>query len=87
MQVERVQRWVMSALVLTTAAIFAGGLAFLAGVAVVAGARPGLLIIAAVVGVLAMAGVRLINQKSVATPWLVLGLLPAAVGWYALYLA
>ncbi|MDP3893960.1 hypothetical protein [Nocardioides sp.] len=87
MQVERVQRWVMSALVLTTALIFAGGLAFLAGVAVVAGAQPGLLIIAAIVGVLAMAGVRLINQKSVLTPWLLLGLFPATVGWYFLYLA
>ena len=84
MQVERVQRWVMSALLLTTATIFAGGLSVLAGTVDRAGAEPGLLIIAGVVGLLAMAGVRLINEKSVLSPWLLLGLLPAAVGWYFL---
>jgi hypothetical protein len=84
MQVERVQRWVMSALLLTTATIFASGLSVLAGTVERAGAEPGLLAIAAVVGLLAMAGVRLINEKSVLTPWLLLGLLPALVGWYFL---
>lgn len=84
MQVERVQRWVMSALLLTTATIFASGLSVLAGTVDRAGAEPGLLIIAGVVGLLAMAGVRLINEKSVLSPWLLLGLLPAAVGWYFL---
>ncbi len=82
MQVERVQRWVMSALLLTTATIFASGLTVLSGTVERAGAEPGLLTIAAVVGLLAMAGVRLINEKSVLTPWLLLGLLPAVVGWY-----
>jgi hypothetical protein len=47
------------------------------------GARPGLLVISCVVGLMAMAGVRLINAKRVLTPWLVLGFLPAAaVGSY-----
>ena len=87
MQVERVQKWVMSALLLTTATIFAGGLTVLAGTVDRAGARPGLLIIAGVVGLMAMAGVRAINQKSIASPWLLLGLLPAAVGSYFLYVA
>jgi hypothetical protein len=81
-QVERVQKWVMSALVLTTATIFATGISLLAGQSEQAGAEPGLLSIAAVVGVVALAAVRVINQKSVLTPWLVLGLLPAAVVWY-----
>ena len=84
MQVERVQRWVMSALVLTTATIFAGGLTVLAATTDRPGAGPGLLVIAGVVGLLAMAGVRLINEKSPLSPWLLLGLLPAAVGWYFL---
>jgi hypothetical protein len=87
MQVERVQKWVMSALLLTTATIFAGGLAFLAGTADRAGAKPGLLVIAAVVGLMAMAGVRTINEKTLLSPWLLLGLLPAAVGWYFLFVA
>jgi len=75
----------MSALLLTTATIFAGGLSVLAGSAERAGARPGLLVIAGVVGLMAMAGVRIINQKSVASPWLLLGLLPSLVGWYFLF--
>ena len=85
MQVERVQKWVMSALLLTTATIFAGGLSVLAGSADRAGAKPGLLVIAGVVGLVAMAGVRVINQKRIASPWLLLGLLPSLVGWYFLF--
>ena len=79
MQVERVQRWVASALVLTVATLLATGLAVLSGVADTAGARPGLLIISCVVGLIAMTGVRLINQRSLLTPWLVLAFVPAAV--------
>ena len=85
MQVERVQHWVMSALLLTVATIFAGGMSILAGVADGAGAKPGLLVIAAVVGLAAMVGVRLINGRTLLTPWLLLGLLPAAVGFWFHY--
>jgi hypothetical protein len=81
-EVERVQKWVMSALLMVTALILATGLALLAGTVDRAGAKPGLLIIAAVVGLIAMAGVRIINAKRLATPWLLVGLLPAAFGWY-----
>jgi len=82
MQIEQVQRWVMTALMMTTALIFASGLSLLAGQADRAGAEPGLLIIAAIVGILAVAAARIIHQRSVLTPLLVLGTLPAAVGWY-----
>jgi hypothetical protein len=82
MEVERVQRWVLTALMMTTAVIFASGLALLAGQADRAGAKPGLITIAAVVGVLAVAAARIIHQKSVLTPLLLLGVLPAAVGGY-----
>jgi hypothetical protein len=78
-EVERVQRWVASALVLTVATLFATGMAILSGTVDRAGARPGLLIISGVVGLMAMAGVRAINVKSIVTPWLLLGLLPMAV--------
>jgi hypothetical protein len=82
MQIEQVQRWVMTALMMTTAVIFASGLSLLAGQADRAGAKPGLLIIAAIVGVIAVAAARIIHQRSVLTPLLLLGTLPAAVGWY-----
>ncbi len=76
----------MSGLILTTATIFASGLCFLAGVADGAGAKPGLLIIAGLVGLVTMIGVRLINQLSPISAWVLLGLIPAMVGWYWLYL-
>ena len=81
MEVERVQRWVISALVMTVACLLAGGLAVLSAVSERPGARPGLLIISGVTGVFAVVGVRLINTKSVLTAWLALGTLPALVGW------
>jgi hypothetical protein len=86
MQVERVQRWVMSALLLTVCALFATGMAILSGIVDRAGARPGLLMISGVVGLMAMAGVRAINMKRILTPWLLLGLLPAVLvgSYYAL---
>jgi hypothetical protein len=78
-EVERVQRWVASALVLTVATLFATGMAILSGTVDRAGAKPGLLIISGVVGLMAMAGVRAINVKRILTPWLLLGVLPAVV--------
>jgi len=82
MEVERVQKWVMTALMMTTAVIFAVGLALLAGQADRAGAKPGLLVIAAAVGVMAVAAARVIHQRSVLTPLLLLGVLPAVVAGY-----
>ena len=84
MEIERVQRWVMSAVVLTVATIFASGISLLAGQSDQPGAEPGLLSIASVVGIVAVAAVRVINQRSVLTPWLVLGVVPAlVVGYFA----
>lgn len=85
MEVERVQKWVMSALLLVTSFIFAGGLCFLAGTIDRAGAKPGLITIAGFVGLVALVGVRIINQKRVATPWLLLGLVPSAIAVFVLY--
>jgi hypothetical protein len=87
MQVERVQKWVMSALLMVTGFIFAGGLCFLAAVAEGPGAQPGLLIIAGFVGVITMLGVRVINEARFVSPWLLLGVVPPLVGWYLLYVA
>ena len=85
MEIERVQKWVMSALLLVVSFIFASGLCFLAGSVDRAGAKPGLLTIAGFVGVIAMGGVRIINQKRLATPWLLVGLIPTAIGVAVLY--
>ena len=82
MQIERVQKWVMTALMMTTAVIFASGLSLLAGQSEQPGAKPGLLTIAAVVGIVAVAAARVIHQKSVLTPLLLLGVIPAAVVGY-----
>ncbi len=81
MEVERVQRWVMSALLVTVSFIFAGGIALLSVASVQAGARPILLGLAGIVGVLGLAGMRVIHHKSLVTPWLLLGLSPAVIGW------
>ncbi len=84
----RVQRWVMSALLLTTATLFSGGLALVSlFVEDRGGSRIGLLVIAAVVGLAAMVGVRFLNEKPWLTSWLLLGLLPVAVAGYLGYLA
>ena len=83
MEVERVQRWVASALVLTVSTLFATGMAILSGTVDRAGARPGLLAISCVVGLMAMSGVRVINRKPVLTVWLLVAFVPAAaVGSY-----
>lgn len=83
MQVERVQRWVMSTLLTTVLFIFAGGLAILSGhLPDQHGARVGLPVLAGVIGVSAILGVRIINGRRLLTPWLLLGVLPAVIGWY-----
>jgi hypothetical protein len=79
MEVERVQRWVMSTLLLTVCTLFATGMAILSGTVDRPGAKPGLLILSGIVGLMAMAGVRALNLKRILTPWLLLGLLPAAI--------
>jgi hypothetical protein len=82
-----VQRWVMSALAVTTIGHFAAGVVlaaiFMDDAEQVA--RVGLVVIAGVVGVMGVAAGFLIHQKSALTPWLALGLLPLVVGlWFVL---
>lgn len=82
MHVQRVQRWIISALVLTTALHFVGGLLILA----VTLDRPDafwvLTVIATIVSALSIIGVRVLNKMSVATWWLVFAALPFAVSLY-----
>ncbi len=82
-----VQRWVMSVLAVTTILHLAAGLV----VAAVfmdesrLGSRVGLIVIAGIIGMLAVATGRMIHAKSPITSWLLLGLAPALVGlWLVL---
>jgi hypothetical protein len=82
-----VQRWVMSVLAVTTILHLSAGL-MLAAVFMDDSrvtSRIGLNLIAAAIGVLAVASGRLIHGKSALSAWLLLGLAPAAVGlWITL---
>lgn len=82
-RLTRVQQWVMSALIVTTAVHLAGGL-IVAAVAIDdhLEARVGLVVIAAIVGVLGMVMGMVIHQKKPYHPLILLGLLPAAIGSY-----
>ncbi|MCW2842474.1 MAG: hypothetical protein JWN22_390 [Nocardioides sp.] len=84
MSMGSVQRWVMSALAVTTIAHFSAGLVLAAIFLDTTrpGAQIGLDVIAAIVGVLGVAAGFAIHQKNPLTPWLLLGLIPAAVGLY-----
>lgn len=82
-----VQRWVMSALVVTTILHLSVGVA----IAAVFLEQPqlsgqiGLNLIAAAFGVIAVASGFALHARSMLTPWLLLGLVPGAVGlWLTL---
>ena len=77
----RVQKWVMSTLVVSTILHLAGGLVLAAAYVDPRSSKIGLLVIAGAFGVIAVAAGLLIHQKSLRTPWLALGLLVPLVGW------
>jgi hypothetical protein len=78
----RVQKWVMSTLVVTTILHLAGGLLIAAWFIDPAQTAPrvGLSLIAGAFGVLAVAAGLAIHKRPLLSPWLLLGLLPAVVG-------
>ncbi len=82
-EITRVQRWVMSALTLTVAYVWSGGMV-LGALYTLDQTRTGsqfaIFSLAAVVSVASVLGVRMINELRWLTPWLVVGLLPSAVG-------
>ena len=84
MHLEPVQKWVLSALAFTTVIHLSVGIV-IAGVFIDASrpdARVGLTVIAAAFGVVAVAVFRAIHQKALASPWLLLGVVPGIVGLY-----
>lgn len=82
MHVHRVQRWIISALVLTTALHFVAGLLILAVTLDTADAFWVLTVIATIVSALSIAGVRILNKTSVVTPWMLFAVLPFVVAFY-----
>ena len=80
--VTKVQRWVMSALVVTTIFHLVMGL-IIAAIFLDnprPGAQVGLCLIAGAFGIIAIALAFVIHGKKPLTPWLLVGLIPSAVG-------
>jgi len=84
MSTERVQQWVASALVVTTLAHLAAGIViaalFLDDARTVE--QLVLVAIAGAFGVISLAVARAILHRPLLSPWLLVGLLPTAIGGY-----
>ena len=80
MSLGRVQRWVMSTLAVSTILHLAAGLVVAALFVGTLDAKIGLLAISGAFGAVAVAVGLMIHQRSPLSLWLVLGLLPPAVG-------
>ena len=83
----RVQRWVMSTLAVTTILHLALGLVVAAVMLDDApeSSRIGLTVIAGVFGALAVAAGLALHGRRILSPWLVLGVIPSAIGLWLLY--
>ncbi len=84
MHLEPVQKWVLSVLAATTIAHLAVGLVIAAMYVDDSrtDAQIGLNVVAAGFGVVAVVVFRAIHQKKMASPWLLLGVLPGIVGLF-----
>ncbi|MFG1621832.1 hypothetical protein [Kribbella sp. NPDC049227] len=87
MKIETVQRWVASVILIHVGTVPAVSLAvYSIGLARTDHGRGvGLWIMSGVIGLLTVAGVRLIFQRSPISLWLLLGLLPTAVTGFAIF--
>ena len=86
MSIGTVQKWVLSVLAATTIMHLAGGLALAATTLDTTGKQIAMLGIAAAFGLIAILSALLIHQTRLLSPWLLLGLLPTAVGVYWVFL-
>jgi hypothetical protein len=80
-----VQRWVMSTLVATTILHLAAGVTVAACFSDRLDSQIGLLVIAALFGLIAFAAALLIHKRSPLSLWLLPGLVPALIGAYLLF--
>lgn len=83
----RVQRWVLSTLVVFTFMHLAAAAVFIAWVAEPdrMDARIGANVMASVIGVVAMGAGLLIHRRSLVSPWLLLGVLPGVIGAFIVF--
>jgi hypothetical protein len=85
MSLTSVQRWVMSAVAVSTLLHMSAGLVFAAAYVEERSSSIGLLVISGAFGLMSIAAGLLIHQKSVVNPLMLLGLLPPLVGaWWIL---
>ena len=83
MTLTAVQRWVMSILAVSTVFHMAGGVVLAAAFVDQRSSQVGLLVIAGAFGLLAMTAGLLIHGSKATSPWLLLGLVPPALGaWW-----
>jgi len=83
MTIGTVQKWVLSALAVTTIMHLSAGIVLAAKYIDVRSSAIGLLVISAGFGIVAMAAGLLIHGKSVVHPLLLIGLIPPLVGvWW-----
>ena len=83
MHITRVQRWVGSTLILTVAFVWTLGMTLGALYTIEQsrqGAQVGIFVMAAIINLIAMVGVRMLNELSWITPWLLVALIPSVFG-------
>jgi hypothetical protein len=85
MSLGTVQKWVLSTLAATTILHLSVGFVVAAAVSDRLDAKIGLLLIGAAFGVIAFVAALLIHQHRVLSPWLLLGLVPCAVGAFLIF--
>lgn len=87
MQIGEVQKWVMSVLAVSTVLHMAGALILFAATFDESkqSSQIGVLIISGAFGILAVMTGRIIHKASPLTPWLVLGLIPMAIGFWWIF--
>jgi hypothetical protein len=83
MSLTTVQRWVMSILAVSTVFHLSGGVVLAAAFVDPVSSQIGLLVIAGAFGLLAMAAGLLIHGSKLTNAWMLLGLVPPALGaWW-----
>lgn len=88
MSIDQVQRWVVSLLIFAISTFPIGGLIGVSYATLNQGRRGsaiGLIIMAGVIGVIGVGAIRIVHKRPVATPLLVLGVLPAAIAAYVIF--
>lgn len=87
MPIGEVQKWVMSVLAVSTVLHMAGALILFAATFDESkqGSQIGVLIISGAFGILAVMTGRIIHKVSPFTPWVVLGLIPMAIGFWWIF--